>query len=254
MRGRARTHGEPVSCDIQRKLGRWYAAITIACSPTRSRGTQACGLDWGVETFATVAHEDGSFTEIQNPRFTTLYKDKITSAQTRLARAMRDSKGYKRAKRTWAALNQKISNRRRDFLHKSSALLVSMSRLIATESFSISNLTSSGRGSAVSPGRGVSRKAALNREILSTAPSAFLAMIRYKAAEAGVEFVEASARKLRPTQRCSSCWTVRRKTLANRRHDCLCGTSLGRDQNSARVCLFWALSRTGREPAELTVS
>ena len=43
---------------------------------------------------------------------------------------------------------------------------------------SVKNMTASGGA----------RKKGLNREILSTAPSAFLSMIRYKAEEAGVEY------------------------------------------------------------------
>jgi len=109
-------------------------------------------------------------------------------------------------------------------------------------------MTRSARGTIEDPGRNVTQKAGLNREILSTAPTAFLSMLRYKAAEAGIAFVKVPTRTVKPSQRCSGCWSVRKKTLSDRQHVCACGTVLNRDRNAARVNLLWALAQTGREP------
>lgn len=147
-----------------------------------------------------------------------------------------------------AAIHRTTANRRHDFLHKESAKIVAASNLIATESLTVKNMTASAKGTIEQPGRNVAQKAGLNREILSTAPSAFLAMLRYKAAEAGIEYVEIPSRTVKPSQRCSGCWSVAKKSLAQRQHLCACGTVLGRDRNAARVNLLWALARTGREP------
>lgn len=248
VRGRARTPGNVRTCEIQHKAGRWYTSLTIACEPTRTGGSAAVGLDWGVTTFATLATEDGAFAEVANPRFTRSAISLLKSAQQNLARKRRGSKNRVKAKRLVAIIHRKTANRRRDFLHKESAELVAKADLIATESLTIANLTTSARGSVESPGRNVTQKAGLTREILSTAPSAFLAMLRYKAEEAGIEYVETPTRSLKPSQRCSKCWTVRKKSLAERHHVCACGANLGRDQNAARVNLLWALAHTGREP------
>lgn len=66
-RGRARTPGDVKTCEIQHKAGRWYASLTMSCQPRREGGTSAVGLDWGVETFATLAHEHGDFSAIEVP-------------------------------------------------------------------------------------------------------------------------------------------------------------------------------------------
>ncbi len=247
-RGHARTSGDAKTCEIQHKAGRWYASLTVACKPQREGGTRPIGLDWGVKTFATLAHEDGSLGETGNPRFVRTAKATLEEAQQKLARKRRGSANRRRAKRAVAAIHRTTAAKRLDFLHQTTANLVARSWLIATESLTVKNLTRSAKGTVAQPGRNVARKAGLNREILATAPRAFLDMLRYKAAEAGVEFVEVPSRKVKPSQTCSGCWKQRKKRLSERQHVCSCGLVLSRDQNAARVNLFWALAHTGREP------
>jgi putative transposase len=249
VRGRARTPGEVATCEIQRKGARWYASFTIKCEPRRERGSQAVGLDWGVETFATLANEDESFCAVENPRFVREAKVKLQAAQQDLARRRKGSNNRKKVVRVVAAIHRKIASKRRDFLHKTSSRLVASTDLIATESLTVSNMTRSAKGTVQKPGRSVAQKAGLNREILSTAPSAFLAMLRYKAAEAGTALVEISSRKVKPSQTCSACGRQRKKLLVERRHTCECGCNLSRDENAARVNLLWALAHVGREPS-----
>ena len=133
VRGRARTPGNIATCEIQRKGERWYASFTIKCEPHRERGTQAVGLDWGVETFATLAHEDGSFSAVENPRFVREAKAKLEAAQQDLARKKKGSTNRKKAVRVVAAIHRRTANKRRDFLHKTLSKLVASTDLIATE-------------------------------------------------------------------------------------------------------------------------
>jgi putative transposase len=250
VRGRARTLGDVATCEIQRKGARWYASFTVKCEPRRERGAQAVGLDWGVETFATLAHEDETFSAVENPRFVRNAKEKLEAAQQDLARKKRGSNRRTRAVRIVAEIHRRTANKRRDFLHKTSAAIVASTDLIATESLTVSNMTRSAKGTLEEPGRNVAQKAGLNREILSTAPSAFLAMLRYKAEEAGSKFVEINARKVKPSQTCSDCGRQRKKALSERGHACECGCALSRDENGARVNLLWALAQFRREPPE----
>ncbi|MHB8356809.1 MAG: RNA-guided endonuclease InsQ/TnpB family protein [Vulcanimicrobiaceae bacterium] len=248
VRGRARTPGEVKTCEIAHKAGRWYASLTLACEPQRKGGTDAIGLDWGVETFATLAHEDQAFSTIENPRFFARMKARLESSQQDLARKAKRSNNRAKARRRVSAIHRKTTAKRLDFLHLRSAQLVAAVDLIATESLSIKKMVRSAKGTAESPGRNVAQKAGLNREILATAPRAFLDMVRYKAVEAGVAFVEVPSRKVKPSQTCSACGKQRKKALSVRQHVCSCGLVLSRDQNAARVNLLWALARTGREP------
>jgi putative transposase len=261
LRGRARTLGEVKTCEIQRKAGRWYASLSIVCTPKRKGGTVAIGHDWGVETFATIAHEDGTFQNVENPRFFTKHEASVTRAQRNLdSVTIKDAIGHPRnakdpkriaAKVALSRAKGRESNARKDFLYQTSAKIVGETAIFATEKLQVSNMTRSAKGTAEKPGKNVPQKAGLNREILASAPAAFLSMMRYKAEEAGSLFIETPTRTLKPSQRCSDCGRLPKvkKTLSERQHVCECGCVLTRDQNGARNNLVWALTDLGREPA-----
>jgi putative transposase len=63
-------------------------------------------------------------------------------------------------------------------------------------------------------------------------------MIKYKASEAGTRQHWVNTRQIKPSQRCAKCWVAKPKTLAERMHQCPCGHTMPRDQNSALVALI----------------
>jgi putative transposase len=175
LRGRARTPGLPKTCEIVHKAGRWYASITIECWPTRTCGTKAAGLDWGTETFLTIAEGNGTIQRIENPRYGRLRSKRLRSAQRHLTKKHGGSKNRNKARQRFAHLHRELANKRKNFIHQVTSSLVNGSGLLATESLGVKNMTAAG-------GR---RKRGLNREILNTSPSAFLKILACKAEEAG---------------------------------------------------------------------
>ena len=246
VRGKARDEGEPKTCEILHKNGRWYVSVTFACEPKReSTGTQAVALDWGVETFATLATADGRTKAIENPRNLERSRYDLELAQRELSRKKRGSNNRRKAARRVGRIHERIAKRRRDFLHKQSAMLVAFACAIVTEELAVKNMTGSAKGTVEVPGKMVKQKAGLNRSILDTAPAAFLQMLRCKAGDAGIAYVEVSTKKHAPSQTCHACGRRAKKTLAERVHRCECGAACGRDENAARVLVgLW-----GREPA-----
>ena len=239
MRGCPRTPGEPKTLEILHKQGKWYAAITLACKPQRQAGTQAAGLDWGVETFATLAVMGGMRDEIENPRHLRQQLQALKRAQRSLSRKVKGSQRREQARQKVAGIHGRIANRRQDFLHQESAKIVKQYGLIATEELNIVAMTA----------HGGKRKRGLNREVLSTAPSTFLRTLRCKAEEAGVVWFDVPTRTVKPSQTCSQCGRQAKKGLTERIHQCPCGLVCGRDENAARVMLNWALRSTGQELA-----
>ncbi len=69
LRGKARTPGEIKTAQVQHKNGKWYLSVTVDCEPQRAGGTVAIGMDWGVETFATVCSGEDGTLSVPNPRF-----------------------------------------------------------------------------------------------------------------------------------------------------------------------------------------
>ena len=249
MRGRARTPGRVLKADVFRDVRGWQLSLVVEtdCAERAPATGGAGGLDWGVSTFATIAHEDGRFEELENPRHLAMEAETLRERQralSSLARSRKVSRGaLRRQRRALARQHAKVAARRKDFLHKASARIAARLSLIVTEKITVRNMTASARGTLEEPGRNVAQKAGLNKSILDTAPAAFLNMLRYKAAEAGSEFLEAETRRLKPSQRCPDCGTVRKKDLSIRRHDCdACGCSYGRDEAAALTLLRWGLA------------
>lgn len=250
-RGRARQGGKIKSCELMHQRGIWHLSLTIECEAIeRVCGNAACGMDWGVETFAMLALPDGTVEPIANPRLYQAQKAKELELERIRDRRKRRSNRRRRAAIRCGRLKAKNARRRRDFHHQTGAKLIKRFGLIGTEKLEIQKMTRSAKGTKDKPGKNVAQKAGLNREILDTGPAAFLQMLRYKAEEAGSLFMEAPTRKLKPSQRCPACDAVQKKVLSERMHICPCGHTEPRDAASARVCLNWAMAEaSGREPS-----
>ena len=65
MRGSARQWGNPSTCTILNRNGKWYASITLNCELVRVAGDGAIGLDFGVHH--AIAMSDGTI--IDAPKF-----------------------------------------------------------------------------------------------------------------------------------------------------------------------------------------
>ena len=240
----SRSPGQPKTVEIIRKSsGKWFASITFATlRPHRASGTAAVGIDWGTATFVTIVAEDHAQYLIENPRHFRKYDCQLKRAQRQLSRKKRGSKNRAKAKLKLVSCHERLANQRDDFLHKTSARIVRESRLVATESLNIKAMTA----------HGGAYKKGLNRSILDTSPGKFFALLEFKAADAGIPYIEIPTRKVKPSQSCSGCGVVQKKALSERVHACACcGLRLDRDVNAARVILNYALTGfvTGREPS-----
>jgi putative transposase len=239
----SRSPGQPKTVEIIRKSNKWYASITFATlKPHRASGDSAVGIDWGTTTFVTIVTEDNKQHLIENPRHFKKYDCQLKKAQRNLSRKKKGSKNRAKAKLRLVSCHERLANQRDDFLHQTSARIVRESKLVATEALNIKAMTA----------HGGAYKSGLNRSVLDTSPGKFFAFLEYKAADAGIPYIEIPTRKVKPSQSCSGCGAVQKKTLGERTHLCACcGLTLDRDVNAARVILNYALTGfvTGREPS-----
>ena len=258
IRGRARTAGTPITCEILHKAGRWYASVTREIEAIhRECGTEMGAFDWGLTEFLTIATPKGMET-VANPRHLRNQLAELKRLGQEVSRKIRvaqKSSGRQRgfpvsvslrtAISRLARLHAKVARQRQDFLHQTSAALVKRFGALGTEALVVQNMVK----------RGGARKNGLNREIYAASPAAFLKMTRTKAEEAGSWYEEAPTRTLKPTQRCHACWQLpdAKKKLSDRQHQCPhCGVTCGRDDNAALVLLRWMETRlAGREPSEV---
>lgn len=238
----SRSPGIPKTMEIVRKNEKWYASITFeTIAPYRESGNEALGIDWGTSQFLNIVNEDQIPFVIENPRHLKNRQDLLKSRQRMLSRKKKGSKNWQKAKQKIASAFERLAWKREDFLHQTSASVIKRARFIATETLQIKNMTA----------HGGAYKKGLNRSILDTAPGKFFMFLEFKAADAGIPYIEVPTRKIKPSQTCSGCGNVKKKLLSERIHDCTsCGKRLDRDINAATVILNYALtgSVTGREP------
>ena len=256
-RGEARTPGRVACADIQRKADGWFLSLVVECEPHRERTDDAvAGLDWGVETLATLCHGPMRFSEFENDRLLTQEQDGLKAAQRELSKALRGkrSKRAAKAKRLLARRSRRLANQRKDRNHQTTARLAATHAVIITEDISVKNMTASAKGTAEKPGKNVRQKAGLNRAILDTAPGGWLSLLTTKAEEAAGRVILVDPRKHRPSQTDPVSGAVRKKSLDERTHALPDGRVIGRDQAAAWV--LWNIGQhiLGEEQARSTAT
>ena len=154
-----------------------------------------------------------------------------------------------------AKAHRQIRYQRRDFHHKAARMLVARYGLVVVEALQMANLmrrpaaqpATTEDGQIVYLPNGASTKAGLNKSINDAGWSQFIAILTYKAAEAGTVVV--CVNPAGTSQTCSGCGVRVSKPLSERWHHCeQCGCSLQRDVNAARNLLALGQSVQARNP------
>jgi putative transposase len=209
---------KPKSAIITRQAGKWFIVFHVKVDVVERAGPDSVGIDMGLTSLVALSNGE----VVARPNWTKRAAKGLRRRQRAVARCKRSSKT--RCKRV-AALGKyhaRIACRRRDFCHKLSRDLVKRFGRIAIEDLNIKGLA-----------RGM-----LAKHVNDAAWGMIVSQLRYKAANAGVEFVEVDPRGT--SQTCPECRAVAVKTLATREHRCECGCSMDRDVAAAMVIHFRA--------------
>ena len=242
IRGKARNWGKPTTCTIVYRKGKWYASITVECTPVRKTGEGAIGVDFG--TYHAVAMSNGAV--INNPKFQAKSSEKIRKAskQKRRKRApnfkkkIKASKRWNKASKKVSQIQQKVANQRQDWTHKVASQIVSGNSLVATEELNLKGMTASPKKAS----KRKAQKTGLNRSMLDVGIGNLIKAIEYKLQESGGFLIKVPTKKVKPSQTCPDCNHQRKKDLSERIHHCSeCGATYDRDIAAAMVMLFWAL-------------
>jgi putative transposase len=257
MRGQARIWGTPTTCTVFLEHGKWYASITVLCTPIRLTDTGAVGIDLGCKEAITLSTGE----QFSKPEFLKESQKKVKLSSKKLRRKrspnwkkkIKASRRWKKHRQIVSKLQRKVARQREDWQHKVTSNIVSGNSLIAGEQLSVKNMTRKAKKGS----KRKAQKAGLNRSMLEVGFSTISKMFAYKAAEAGGFYLESPTRQLKPSQRCAKCWELTPKTLADRVHVCQhCGHREDRDINAAQVNLIWArgqeLSSPGAESPSST--
>ena len=209
--------GTSKTVTLSKEADGWYVAVSCADAPAHPVPPtgQETGIDLGLESFATLA--DGA--RIFTPAYYRKAEAYLRRCQRRVARRKKGGHRRRKAVALLAKAHQHIARQRRDFHHKEARKLVQAYDVIYHEDLRVANMV---------------RNHHLAKSISDAGWSAFLAILTFKAANAGkrVQAVNPAF----TSQRCSGpgCGVMVSKGLSVRWHSCPdCGTSLHRDHNAA---------------------
>ncbi len=242
---KSRDAGIPKTLEIIKKGGQWYASVTFISSALyRKSGEECIGMDWGTSKFLTIVNENAETVEIANPRHWNACKDKLKKQQRILSRKKKGSRNREKIKLILSKTHRSLGWQRENFLHQTSAKVIINSKLIGVEDLNVKAMTA----------RGGRYKAGLNRSILDTSPGKFFRLLQCKAEEAGIGYVNAPTKTLKPSQTCARCHHKKKKLLSERQHHCLrCSFKCDRDVNAALVILQYALKTVSGQELTLGV-
>ncbi|MGC0374073.1 RNA-guided endonuclease InsQ/TnpB family protein [Streptomyces sp. SAI-229] len=210
----------------QDAAGRWH--VSLLCEDPTVKplpaADAAVGIDVGLDHLLTLSTGE----KVANPRYERRDRARLARAQRQLARkAKGDGANRVKARRKAARVYARITDRRRDLLHKLTTRLVRENQTIVIEDLAVRNMVKNGK---------------LARAISDAAWSQFRSMLEYKAAWYGREVI-AVDRWFPSSRLCSACGTVQdRMPLHVREWTCDCGTTHDRDVNAAKNLLAVGLT------------
>ncbi|MEU4329508.1 RNA-guided endonuclease InsQ/TnpB family protein [Nonomuraea dietziae] len=216
---------EPSTVTVSRDpAGRWFVSLLVEeeispLPPTAAR----VGVDAGVTALATLSSGE----KIVNPRHERAERRRLAKAQRALARKQKSSANRHKARLKVARIYARITDRRRDFLHKLSTRLVHENQTVVIEDLAVGNMVKNHR---------------LARAISDAAWRELRSMLAYKTAWYGRDLVVVD--RFFPSSRlCSACGTVMDKlSLHVREWGCACGAHHDRDVNAAENILAAGLA------------
>ena len=210
------------------RAGRWHVAFAAVPEPIPAPGNgKVVGVDRGVVIAAALSTGE----LLRMPSLTDRERKRLLRMKRKLARARRGSNRRTRVRLGIARLKARESDRRKDWVEKTSTDLARRFDFIRVENLKIQNMTRSARGTLKAPGRRVRQKAGLNRGILASGWGLLVRRLETKATS--------RVEKVNPafsSQRCSACGHVDAKSRESQaRFVCTaCGFACNAEVNAAR--------------------
>ena len=218
---------EPSSVTVKlHPSGRWHISIrfddpTIKPLPANNN---AVGLDLGVTSLIATSNGD----KVANPKKFKKHHRRLRLAQKRLARKEKGSKNWEKARRRVAKIHLKISDSRKDFIHKLTTQLVRENQTIAVETLAVKNMVKNPK---------------LALSISDSGWGELVRQLDYKCRWYGRKLVKID-KWFPSSKRCSHCGhIVEKMPLKIREWQCSeCGTHHDRDINASKNILAAGLA------------
>ena len=210
------------------RAGRWHVAFAAIPGPVPASGNgDVVGIDRGVAVSAALS--TGEMLTV--PGLTARERQRSGRLQRKLARAGRGSNRRGNVRLAIARLTARETDRRKDWAEKASTDIARRFDVIRVEDLNIRAMVRSAKGTADAPGRGVTAKAGLNREIQRSGWGLLVRRLEDKA-RGRVEKIPAAF----TSQHCSACGRVAAESRESQAlFRCVaCNFACNADTNAAR--------------------
>jgi len=228
--------GEVKNVTVRLEAGKWYVSFQTereVPEPVHENSGSAVGIDVGVVRFAALSDE--TFCEGANAF--QRHERRLAVLQRRLARKVKFSANWRKAKARITAIHSQIANIRKDQIHKASSTISKNHAIVVMEDLRITNMTASAAGIIEEPGRNVAAKSGLNRRILDQGWGELRRQIGYKLDWLGGTLLLVDPRNTSRT--CNACGHVSADNrVAQSAFKCVeCGHASNADTNAAKNIL-----------------
>jgi putative transposase len=208
---------EPSTVTVSRDAaGRWHVSLLVEEEiQSHSPASAVVGIDAGITSLLTLSTGE----KVSNPRHERRDRQRLARAQRNLARKQKGSANREKARGKVARVHARITDRRKDFLHKVTTRLVRDNQAVVIEDLNVT---------------GMVRSRSLARAISDAAWSDLRGMLEYKCNWYGRDLVVID-RWYPSSKTCSSCGHLAAKMpLSVREWTCQnCGAGHDRDVNAA---------------------
>lgn len=178
------------SCTLIRNGLGWHVSFSVhtGIRPAVPNKKPGCGVDFGITVSAWVSTEAAP--RLMPPSLTVGEQLHLRELERRKGRQITFAKKYNGGKyshrlrktiRHIAALHARQARRRLDFTHKLTSDLAKNHGFVGIEDLRVLNMTKSAKGTVALPGKGVARKAGLNRSLRDHIPGERRRQLAYKA-------------------------------------------------------------------------
>lgn len=201
----------------QKPSGKYYVSILVNQEETEKLpiNNNEIGIDLGIKEFCITSNGE----MIDNPKFFRKSEKKLRQLQKNLSRCKKGSKNREKCRIKIAKQYEKITNQRKDFLHKLSIRIIRENQTIVLETLRIKNMMSNHK---------------LSKLIADVSWSEFVRQLEYKSKWYGREIIKIDT-WYPSSQICSNCGHKDgKKSLSIREWTCpICGTHHERDINAS---------------------
>lgn len=216
---------EPSTVTVSRDAaGRWFVSILVEAGIGQLPALDtAVGIDVGITSLVTLSTGE----KVVNPRHERRDRARLALVQRRLARKAKGSNNRGKARVKVGRVYARITDRRRDHLHKLSTRIIRENQTVIIEDLTVRNMV---------------RNHTLARAVSDAAWSELRTMLEYKAEWYG-RTVIAVDRFYPSSKTCSACGAIVEKLPLNvREWTCRCGAHHDRDVNAAKNILAAGLA------------